>query len=255
MTLAILTSDDGAEYVQCKQHRFDRSVDLRASEMAESRSLGEAIRLRRLELGMSQEELAERIGADVRQSDVSRLERGKILFPCLERLNQIATALGMSIGTLLVEAGWFTDEDTAEIVSADFRETSRSVPIVVADDEPVSLEAIVSLLGDYGYSAATAYDLGTLTDILTESSPEIVLVDIALPGLNPELLEKLVASLHPSSILVFMGSGLPEIEVEGPYLEKPIDSRQLLALVGSIEKRRPVLPSRFGSDNGHLAEV
>ena len=73
--------------------------------MAESRSLGEAIRQRRVELGMSQEELAERIGLDVRQSDVSRLERGKVLFPRHERLNQIADALGVSMGALLVEAG------------------------------------------------------------------------------------------------------------------------------------------------------
>ncbi len=221
--------------------------------MAESRSLGEAIRLRRLELGMSQEELAERIGADVRQSDVSRLERGKILFPRLERLNQIAAALGMSIGTLLIESGWFTDEDSAQIQDTDIRDTGLSVPIVVADDEPVSLEAIVALLSDSGYTAATAYDLATLMDVLAESTPEIVLVDVALPGLKSELLIEQIASMHPSPALVFMGSGLPEIDVEGPYLEKPIDSRQLLAYVGSIEKRRPALTPGFETGNGHMA--
>lgn len=216
--------------------------------MAESRSLGEAIRLRRLDLGMSQEELAERIGPDVRQSDVSRLERGKVLFPRLERLNQIASALGISIGALLIEAGWFTDDESAQVAAVERPDTEPSVPILVADDEPISLEAIVSLLGDYGYNAARAYDLQSLLDALEETIPEIVIVDIALPGLKPENLIGRIASMRPGPILVFMGSGLPDVEVDCPYLEKPIDSRQLLAFVSSIEKRRPTLP-HIGNGN------
>lgn len=216
--------------------------------MAESRSLGEAIRLRRLELGLSQEELAERIGDDVRQSDVSRLERGKILFPRLERLNQIAAALGMSIGSLLIEAGWFEDDDSVHVAAAERQSNGPAVPILVADDEPISLDAIVALLDDYGYSAATAYDLPALLEALEESPPEIVIVDIALPSLRPEQLIEHVASMHPSPVLVFMGSGLPDIEVDGPYLEKPIDSRQLLAFVGSMNKRRSAIER---PTNGH----
>ncbi len=211
--------------------------------MTESRSLGEAIRLRRLELGMSQEELAERIGPDVRQSDVSRLERGKILFPRLERLHQIAAALGLSIGTLLIDAGWFTDEESAQVAVAERPQRHVPVPILIADDEPISLDAMVSLLGDYGYFAATAYDLKSLNDALGNSAPEIVIVDIALPGLKPPMLIKQMASSYPSAVLVFMGSGLPDVEVEGPYLEKPIDSRQLLAFIDSIEKPRARLAS------------
>ena len=222
--------------------------------MAESRSLGEAIRLRRLELGMSQEELAERIGPDVRQSDVSRLERGKILFPRLERLNQIAAALGMSIGALLIEAGWFTDEESLQVASADRHESGPTVPILVADDEPISLGAIVALLSDYGYTAATAYDLPSLLEVLQESTPEIVIVDIALPGLRPEMLIEHVATIRPTPILVFMGSGLPDLEVDGPYLEKPIDSRQLFAFVGTVAKRRASTPAPFDG-NGHLSEA
>src|SRR5215207_8184572 len=220
--------------------------------MAESRSLGEAIRLRRLELGMSQEELAERIGPDVRQSDVSRLERGKILFPRLERLNQIAAALGMTIGALLIEAGWFTEDESAQVVAAERPGHAAGVTILVADDEPISLEAIVALLGDHGYSAETAYDLPSLFDALEDSNPEVVIVDIALPGLKPKLLIERIASMHPGPALVFTGIGLPDVEFDGSYLEKPIDSRQLLAFVDSIEKRRPAveLPS---NGNGRMA--
>jgi CheY-like chemotaxis protein len=203
---------------------------------------------------MSQEELAERIGPDVRQSDVSRLERGKVLFPRLERLNQIASALGLSIGVLLIEAGWFTEEETLQVTAPERRKTDPGVPILVADDEPISLEAIVALLGEGGYTAATAYDLPSLLDALQESTPEIVIVDVALPGLKPEMLIDLVASMHPRPTLVFMGSGLPDIEVEGPYLEKPIDSRQLLAFVETIEKPHQSM-SRSHNGDGPVAEL
>ena len=52
--------------------------------MDRSVTLGDAIRARRLELGWTQEELAERIAVGdetFRQSDVSRLERGKVALP------------------------------------------------------------------------------------------------------------------------------------------------------------------------------
>jgi transcriptional regulator with XRE-family HTH domain len=74
------------------------------------RSLGAAIKARRQELGWTQEELAERViaqGTDAfRQSDVSRLERGKVGLPHRDRLSHIAAALGLSPGELLARSGW-----------------------------------------------------------------------------------------------------------------------------------------------------
>jgi transcriptional regulator with XRE-family HTH domain len=73
-------------------------------------TLGEAIRARRRELGWSQEELAHRMidHGDVtfRQSDVSRLERGKVDLPHRDRLEHMATVLGLSLGELLARSGW-----------------------------------------------------------------------------------------------------------------------------------------------------
>ena len=73
-------------------------------------TLGEAVKARRLELGWSQEELAHRMidhgDLTFRQSDVSRLERGKVVLPHRERLEHIATVLGLSLGELLARSGW-----------------------------------------------------------------------------------------------------------------------------------------------------
>lgn len=78
-------------------------------KQGESRTLGEALRQRRLELGWTQETLAARVadlGGDLRQSDVSRLERGKVGLPRRDRLERIAAALGLSLGGLLARSGW-----------------------------------------------------------------------------------------------------------------------------------------------------
>ena len=69
-------------------------------------TLGETIRARRDELGLTQEQLAERLGYGVRQSEISRLEHNRIHLPRRERLEQIAEALGLPLGELLAASGW-----------------------------------------------------------------------------------------------------------------------------------------------------
>ena len=84
--------------------------------MAESITLGDVIRARRQQLGLTQEELAERIGEGVRQSDVSRLERGRVALPRRDRLQRIVTALNLPVGELLARSGWTeaaSEEDRA----------------------------------------------------------------------------------------------------------------------------------------------
>jgi transcriptional regulator with XRE-family HTH domain len=90
-------------------------------------TLGATIRDRRRELGWSQEELAERVretGGRMRQSDVSRLEQGRVVLPHADRLGGIAAALGLPVGELLAHSGWtgaevaFTSAAAPETVAA-----------------------------------------------------------------------------------------------------------------------------------------
>jgi transcriptional regulator with XRE-family HTH domain len=61
-------------------------------------ALGKNIRLRRIELGFNQEELASKVG--VEPNSISRIECGTHL-PSLERLDSIALALGVTLSALL----------------------------------------------------------------------------------------------------------------------------------------------------------
>jgi transcriptional regulator with XRE-family HTH domain len=86
-------------------------------------ALGAVVKARRLELGWTQEELAERISAEgefVRQSEISRIESGKISLPRRDRLERLADALGLPLGELLARSGWAGAESSFQ-PSADSR--------------------------------------------------------------------------------------------------------------------------------------
>ena len=94
-------------------------------------TLGETIRARREELGLTQEQLAERIGENARQADISRLEHDGVTLPRRERLEGLAAALDLDLGVLLSRSGW---------VGAD-RVISSAEPAV--EPNPVELEDVL----------------------------------------------------------------------------------------------------------------
>jgi transcriptional regulator with XRE-family HTH domain len=69
-------------------------------------TLGAFIRRRRMELGLTQEALADLIGDNTRQADISRLENDRVTLPRRARLDAIAQALQVSPGELLAKSGW-----------------------------------------------------------------------------------------------------------------------------------------------------
>ena len=75
-------------------------------------TLGETIRARRTEIGMTQEQLADAVGDNVRQSEISRLEHDRVHLPRRERLERLAEALDVPLGGLLAASGW-SGADTA----------------------------------------------------------------------------------------------------------------------------------------------
>mgnify|MGYP000965602044 CR=1 FL=1 len=71
--------------------------------------LGELIRQRRHEVGMSTHELGDRIGA--KNSTIVRLEQGAFAAPSPEKLAGIADALGISLADMYGHAGYVVPND------------------------------------------------------------------------------------------------------------------------------------------------
>jgi transcriptional regulator with XRE-family HTH domain len=99
-------------------------------------TFGEVIRQRRRELGLTQEELAERIGESVRQSDISRMERDYVVLPRRERLEALAAALEVTPGYLLLHSGWITLDELASIESSAANDVQRLVGLPSSGSPP-----------------------------------------------------------------------------------------------------------------------
>jgi transcriptional regulator with XRE-family HTH domain len=93
--------------ISMREHRGH--MDRHTTDQA--KTFGQVIRERRIELGLTQEQLAERIGEHVRQSDISRMERDYIMLPRRDRLEALAEALEVTPGYLLMHSGWITREE------------------------------------------------------------------------------------------------------------------------------------------------
>jgi transcriptional regulator with XRE-family HTH domain len=117
-----------------------------------STSLGAFIRDRRQELGLTQEQLAERIGETVRQAEVSRLEGDRISLPHRRRMEQLAAALEVSLGELLVRSGWMKEGDALperELErDSDPMSWQGPVPEDIDDMELPELVAMLERIGD-----------------------------------------------------------------------------------------------------------
>src|SRR5688572_13578569 len=89
--------------------------------------------------------------------------------------------------------------DSAGLVAVPARPPS----IVVADDQPVMVEGLTQLLRTNFEILGTATDGSTLLELVQRLSPQLVLFELAMPGLSGvELVQRLSKLRTPPIILV-----------------------------------------------------
>ena len=121
-------------------------------------NIGDFIRERRQDLGLSQEELANRVGGGMRQADISRLEHNRVTLPRRARLELLARALNVSLGELLVHTGWLDGEHVPELAE-------RGMPLVQLDlDTLLQLDGLFTEVEQA--AAAIARARQSIADIL-----------------------------------------------------------------------------------------
>jgi two-component system nitrogen regulation response regulator NtrX len=110
--------------------------------------------------------------------------------------------------------------------------------ILVIDDEPGILESLKKILEYEGYGVFLAEDGEQGIDLFRRVSPDLVLLDIKMPGMDGMEVLKEIRSIDPNAyVIMISGHGTIQTALEaikiGAYyfLEKPLDQEQILIMI------------------------
>jgi CheY-like chemotaxis protein len=118
--------------------------------------------------------------------------------------------------------------------------------LLVVDDNEDSAETLATLLRLFGYVAEVATDGPTALRMATREQPDVILIDLAMPGMDGfELAEKLRALLAPANMVLAAVSGyIREVDRRRSaeagfeqHFAKPVDLGELRTWLTSVTTR------------------
>ena len=119
------------------------------------------------------------------------------------------------------------------------------IDILLIDDEPDFVEMLSLRLSDEGHRVRTALSGQEGLTALEGEEPDVVILDIKMPGLDGIEVLKTIRSAHPLvEIILLTGHGAVETAVEGlksgafDYLLKPADHAELLTKMEAARQRK-----------------
>jgi DNA-binding response OmpR family regulator len=123
--------------------------------------------------------------------------------------------------------------------------TISGVSVVVVDDDAEIRDLVRAYLSDEGFSVGEAADGGSMRNLIAERVPDLVLLDLRLPGEDGLTLARELRQNFPRMGIVMI-SGKEDVvdRVAGlevgadDYVVKPFHLRELLARVRSVLRRR-----------------
>src|SRR5215213_11086357 len=133
--------------------------------------------------------------------------------------------------------------------------STRPLRILVVDDDPAMVGAITALVGTEGHQVITAYDGLTAVKRFREESPDLVLLDLAMPGPDGFTVAGQIRAAGSAPILVVSGENAEDAKVRAlgigadDYLVKPFGKAELLARISAVMRRvdRCITPVSGGS--------
>ena len=120
---------------------------------------------------------------------------------------------------------------------------ARPLRILVVDDDPAMVGAITALVGTDGHQVITAYDGLAAVKRYREEHPDLVLLDLAMPGPDGFTVAGQMRAIGSAPILVVSGEGGESAKVRAlglgadDYLTKPFGKRELLARIAAVMRR------------------
>jgi two-component system KDP operon response regulator KdpE len=117
------------------------------------------------------------------------------------------------------------------------------VKLLIADDDPQILRALRVTLGARGYEVVTAPDGPAAVNAVIEQHPDLLLLDLGMPGLSGVEVVQAVRGWSTMPILVVSGRSDAADKVEAldagadDYVTKPFVIDELLARVRALTRR------------------
>jgi two-component system phosphate regulon response regulator OmpR len=115
--------------------------------------------------------------------------------------------------------------------------------LLVVDDDTAVRELLVEYLGDQGFAVRAVGDGAAMRAAIEEELPDLVLLDLRLPGEDGLTLARRLRETVDVGIVMVTASGDVIDRVVGlemgadDYIAKPFDPRELLARVRSVLRR------------------
>lgn len=115
--------------------------------------------------------------------------------------------------------------------------------VLVVDDEPNILLSLEFLMQQAGFDVTTAEDAERAQTLISQQAPDLILLDISLPGMSGfDLLELLRADESTRSLpVVMLTAHGREVEKEkgmalgaSDYITKPFSTRELVSRVQTL---------------------
>jgi DNA-binding response OmpR family regulator len=115
--------------------------------------------------------------------------------------------------------------------------------VLIVDDERLIADTLCAILTQSGFACMTAYDGESALDLVHVIPPQLLITDVAMPGMNGIDLAVGVKELVPDcQVLLFSGQAATVDLLADPkyafhnfvLLSKPLHPRQLLAHISTL---------------------
>jgi len=124
--------------------------------------------------------------------------------------------------------------------------------IYVIEDEPEVARLVLSALGEFGFNCEGFATGAAVLRRLQYEKPDLCIIDLGLPDMDGLDLMRRIAAASNAGMLILTGRGHTADRVMGlelggdDYVTKPFESRELVARVRSILRRRSTAPGAGG---------
>ena len=123
--------------------------------------------------------------------------------------------------------------------------------ILVVDDEPRYVRLMEANLISEGYEVLKTYDGQSSVEMVAEDQPDLVLLDVMMPGLSGFETCERIREFSSIPIIMVTAKGEEQDRVRGldvgadDYIVKPFSATELLARVRAVLRRAQVSESSF----------